>query len=93
MLLYGTMSGGIAIALIAFGWICIFSISTVSHFTASFFLVLRMPGRGLFVLPFSVAGDGVKYLQMSSGFMSGMPLNWSLLMAFRRMAGGKLKNV
>jgi hypothetical protein len=93
MLLSGTLSGGIVVTRIAFGCICILSIFTGSQFSVFFTFVLRIPGRGLFILPFGVAGDGVRYLQMRLAFMSGMPLNWSLDMAFDIVAGGKLKKV
>ena len=91
MLLSGALSGGIVVARIAFGCICILFIFTGSQFYVFFTFVLRIPGLGLFILPLGVAGDGVRYLRIRSGFMSGMPLNWSLEMAFRRVAGGKLK--
>ena len=93
MLLSGALSGGIVVARIAFGWICILLITTGSQFAVFFTFVLRMPGLGLFILPLGVAGDGARYLRIRSGFMSGMSLNWPFAMAFRRVAGGKLKKV
>ena len=93
MLLSGTLSGGIVVARIAFKCIWILLIFTGSQFSDFFTFVLRIPGRGLFILPFGVAGDGARYLRMRSGFMSGIPLNWSFDMAFNIVAGGKLKNV
>ena len=72
---------------------CILSIFTGSQLSVFFLFVLDIPGRGLFILPFGVAGDGARYRLMSLGFMSGMPLNWPLAMAFRRVAGGRLKKV
>ena len=63
-----------------------------NHWLTTFFLlVLRIPGLGLFILPLGVAGDGARYRRMSLGFMSGMPLNWPFEMAFRSVAGGRLK--
>ena len=93
MLLSGTLSGGIVVAQIAFGCICILSIFTGSQFSVFLTFVLRIPGHGLLILPFGVAGDGARYLRMRLGFMSGISLNWSLDMAFNIVAGGKLKKV
>ena len=43
----------------------------------SFFLVLRMPDFGFFILPFGVAGNGARYFRMIFElFMNGMPFNW-----------------
>ena len=59
----------------------------------SFFLVLRMPAFVLFILPFGVAGDGVRYLRILSGlFMNGMPVNWLLSAASMIILMGALKN-
>jgi hypothetical protein len=69
------------------------SILTGSQFIFSFCFVLWIPGHGLFILPFGAAGNGARYLWISSGFMSGMPLIWPFAIAFRRVAGGKFKNV
>ena len=55
-------------------------------------MVLRMPAFGFFILPFGVAGDGVRYLQILSGlFMNGMPVNWLLSAALMRILMGALK--
>ena len=59
----------------------------------SFFLVLRMPDFGFFILPFGVAGDRARYLRMVSGlFMNGMPVNWLLSAALISILMGELKN-
>ena len=57
-----------------------------------FFFVLRIPARGRFIRPLEVAGERAKYLIMSSDFMKGIPLNWSFLMALRRVGIGAFKN-
>ena len=59
----------------------------------SFFLVLRMPAFGFFILPFGVAGNGARYLRMRFGLlMHGMPINWLLSAASVRILRGALKN-
>ena len=58
-----------------------------------FFLVLRMPAFGFFVLPFLVAGDGARYLRMISElFMNVIPVNWLLSAALMSILMGALKN-
>ena len=60
----------------------------------SFFLVLRMPAFGFFILPFGVDGDGARYLQMKLGLlMNGIPVNWLLSAASMSILRGVLKNV
>ena len=58
----------------------------------SFFLVLRMPAFGFFILLFGVAGDRVRYLRMVSElFMNGTPVNWLLSAASMSILMGALK--
>ena len=59
----------------------------------SFFLVLRMPAFGFFVLTFGVAGDGARYLRMKFGsLINGIPVNWLLSAASMRILRVALKN-
>jgi hypothetical protein len=44
-------------------------------------LVLQIPTRGCFILPFDVAGDCVRYFWIISVFMRGMPSSCLLLIA------------
>ena len=47
----------------------------VSLLLLSLFLVLRMPDFGFFILPFGVAGNGARYLQIKLGLlMKVMPV-------------------
>ena len=57
---------------------------------SSFFLVL-LSGIGQFARPIGVAGDGTRYLQIMSDFISRTPWSWSLLMDLMSIVGGKLK--
>ena len=91
MLLSGALLDGIAVAWITFGWMATLLITTVLLDFVSVLHALQMPGHGLFILHFGVAGDGGRYRRLSSGFISGMPLNCPLLVALSNMMGGKLK--
>jgi hypothetical protein len=55
-------------------------------------LVLRMPVRGHFIRPLDVAGLGVEYLRIKSGFIKGTPNRWPLLIALINVCNGGLKN-
>ena len=60
----------------------------------SFFLVLRMPAFGFFILPFVVAGNGAIYLRMKLRLsMNGMPVNWLLIAALMSILRGALKMI
>jgi len=57
------------------------------------FLIVCIPDRGCFILPFIVTGKGCKVFCNSSGFMNGIPSNWSLWMVWMNvMMGGQKKD-